>query len=138
MIREIVKDETILRQKSAPFVFGEDDYLIQDLLDTANKHIENCAGLASIQIGVPKKIILVKQKDNYNVFINPMIISKSIGTYIAREGCLSVDGTKLVKRHRSVKVVWTTPQGKKKVQEFNGFVAEIIQHECDHLHGILI
>ncbi len=138
MIREIVKDETILKQKSVSFVFGEDDYLIQDMLDTANKHIENCAGLASIQIGVPKKIILVKQKDNYSVFINPMIIKKSLETYVANEGCLSVDGIKPVKRHRSVKVVWTTPQGKKKVQEFKGFIAEVIQHECDHLHGILI
>ena len=51
---------------------------------------------------------------------------------------MSVDGIHAVKRHNSVKVMWTTAQGKKKVQEFNGFVAEIIQHECDHLQGVLI
>ena len=138
MKREIVKDTEILTQKSVPFVFGEDDYLIQDMLDTANEHKERCAGLACIQIGIPKKIILVKQNDKYDVFINPMIIKKSPKTYIAQEGCLSVDGIHSVKRHNSVKVMWTTAQCKKKVQEYNGFVAEIIQHECDHLQGILI
>jgi peptide deformylase len=138
MVKEIVKDTEILTQKSVSFVFGEDDYLIQDMLDTANEHKERCAGLACIQIGIPKKIVLVKQNDKYNVFINPMIIKKSLKTYIAQEGCLSVDGIHAVKRHNSVKVMWTTAQGKKKVQEFNGFIAEIIQHECDHLQGVLI
>lgn len=138
MIKEIIKDEKVLTQKSVQFVFGEDDYLIQDMLDTANEYKENCAGLACIQIGIPKKIILVKSNDKYNVLINPMVIKKSPKTYIAQEGCLSVDGIKTVKRHNSVKVMWTTAQGKKKVQEFNGFVAEIIQHEIDHLNGILI
>lgn len=138
MIKDIIKDEKVLTQKSVQFVFGKDDYLIQDMLDTANEYKENCAGLACIQIGIPKKIILVKSNDKYNVLINPMIIKKSPKTYIAQEGCLSVDGIKTVKRHNSVKVMWTTAQGKKKVQEFNGFVAEIIQHEIDHLNGILI
>ena len=138
MVREIVKDENILKQKSISFIFGEDDYLIQDMLDTANEHKEMCAGLACIQIGIPKKIILVKQDGKYIPFINPVIIKKSTKTYTTKEGCLSVDGMKIVKRHCAVRIVYSTPQGKKKAQEFNGYTAQIIQHEIDHLHGILI
>lgn len=138
MIREIVKDENLLKQKSTNFVFGEDDYLIEDMLDTANAHKERCAGLACIQIGIAKKIILVKQNDKFIPFINPVIIKKSPKTFIAQEGCLSLDGIRAVKRHRAVKVMYSTVQGKLKVQEFNGFIAEVIQHECDHLNGVLI
>lgn len=138
MIKEIVKDENILRQKSELFVIGEDDYLITDMIDTANSHKDNCAGLACIQIGVAKRVILVKQNNSYVVFINPMIIKKNPKTYITKEGCLSLDGMRAVKRHKSVKVVYTTIQGKRKVQEFNGYVAQIIQHEIDHCNGILI
>ena len=67
MVKEIVKYTEILAQKSVPFVFDEDDYLIQDMLDTANGHKERCAGPACIQIGTPKKIVLVKQNDKCNV-----------------------------------------------------------------------
>ena len=138
MIKDIIKDESFLIQKSEPFVFGEDDYLIQDLLDTANEHKENCAGLACIQIGVPKKVILVRQGNKFVPFINPTIIQKSPKTYVATEGCLSLEGTRTVKRHHSVKVVWTTPEGARKAKMFNGFVAEILQHEIDHCNGIII
>ena len=137
MERPITKDESILTAKSVPFIFGEDDYLIQDMLDTANAH-DTCIGLACIQIGIAKKLILVKQGDKFVPFINPIILKRSSKTYIAQEGCLSVDGTREVKRHYSVKVMWTTPKGKKKMQEFNGLHAQIIQHEIDHLEGKLI
>lgn len=138
MIRDIIKDESMLSQKSEHFIFGEDDYLIADLIDTANEHRDNCAGLASIQIGVPKRIVVVKQGNKYIPFINPMIIQKSPQTYIATEGCLSLDGTRQVKRHSSIKVVWRTANGQRKVQMFNGFTAEVLQHEIDHCNGITI
>ena len=138
MIRDIVKDTAVLQQKSLPFVFEEDEFLIPDLLDTAKAHGENCVGLAAIQIGIPKRVILVRFGKNFIPFINPMIIHKSTKTYEADEGCLSLEGTRRVKRHKSVKVVWTEPSGKKRVQEFIGFPAQILQHEIDHCNGILI
>lgn len=138
MIKEIIKDENILKQKSEPFVFGEDDYLINDLLDTANAHKDNCAGLACIQIGVAKRVILVRQGDDFIPFINPMIIKRSPKTYIAKEGCLSLNGMRTVKRHNSIKVMWSDLNQKRKVQEFYGYIAEILQHEIDHCKGILI
>lgn len=138
MVCEIIKDIETLSQKSRPFILGEDDYIIRDLLDTAEAHKENCAGLASIQIGIPKRVILVRQGDTFVPFINPMIIKRSTSTYVADEGCLSLDGTRRVRRHHSIKVTWTTPSGKKRVQDFNGFIAQVIQHETDHCNGILI
>lgn len=140
MIKDIVKDTEALQQKSEPFEFGKDDYLIEDLLDTAHAHIfeGGCVGLAAVQIGVPKKAIVVMIGNRFVPLINPVIITRSPQTFIATEGCLSLEGTREVKRHRHVKVAYTTPHGVKKMQSFSGFPAQIIQHECDHLNGILI
>ena len=138
MVREIIKDTEILAQKSERFVIGQDEHLIKDMLDTANAHKDNCVGLACIQIGVPKRGILVKHGDKFVPYINPMIVSRSPITYVAEEGCLSVDGLHKVKRHYSIKLIYADRNGKTKSGIFNGFLAEIIQHECDHLNGILI
>lgn len=138
MVREIIKDTNFLTQKSEPFIFEQDIPLLQDMLDTANAHKENCAGLAAPQIGELKRVIMVRQGDKFAPFINPKITMKSRETYMAEEGCLSLDGKRKVKRHYSVMVSYTTKNGKNKVQQFSGYIAEIIQHEVDHLYGVLI
>lgn len=138
MIKEIIKDTQILQQKSEEFKFGEDDYLITDLIDTANANIENCAGLACIQIGTAKKVVVVRMGDKFVPMINPMIIKRSQETFMAKEKCLSLEGEREVKRHRKIKVGYTTQNGKRKCEDFGGFIAQVIQHECDHLKGILI
>lgn len=138
MVREIVKDTEILTQKSERFVIGQDEHLIKDMLDTANAHKDRCVGLACIQIGNPKRVILVRQGDKFVPYINPMIVGKSAKTYTAEEGCLSVEGLHSVKRHYSIKLIYTDRNGKTRSGNFNGFTAQIIQHECDHLNGVLI
>ena len=138
MVREITKDLDVLSQKSEDFIPGLDDHLITDMLDTANAHKDNCAGLACIQIGVPKRIIIVRSGDGFMVFCNPAIVKRSAKTYMATEGCLSLDGSREVKRHNSVMVSWVTPKGKRNVKEFIGWIAEILQHEIDHTCGKLI
>ena len=138
MVREITKDLDVLSQKSEDFIPGLDDHLITDMLDTANAHKDNCAGLACIQIGVPKRIILVRSGDGFMVFCNPAIVKRSAKTYMATEGCLSLDGSREVKRHNSVMVSWVTPKDKRNVREFTGWIAEILQHEIDHCNSILI
>lgn len=138
MVREITKDPEILSRKSVDFIPGLDDHLIADMLDTANAHKDNCAGLACIQIGINKRIILVRDGDDFKVFCNPAIVKRSAKTYMATEGCLSLDGSREVKRHNSVMVSWVTPKGKRNVKEFSGWIAEILQHEIDHCNGILI
>lgn len=138
MVKDIVKDINVLQQKSERFILGEDDYLIQDLIDTANEHYNNCAGLACIQIGIPKRVIVVKIGDKFIPFINPTIIKRSQQVYMANERCLSLDGEREVKRHKRVMVGYTTKDGKNKCEDLGGFIAQVFQHECDHLNGILI
>ena len=147
MVRTIIKDEKMLRQKSDKFMFANvsdmsynvgDEYLIQDILETAEYHKDNCVGLAAIQMGIPKRLIAVKMGDKFVPMINPVIIQKSKNTYIAIEGCLSLEGQREVRRHQSIKVAYTTRNNKPKVETFKGFIAEIIQHEVDHTNGILI
>lgn len=140
MVKEINKDISTLTQRSEPFDFDSDAdaELLKDLLDTAYAHKENCAGLAAIQIGVPKRLILVRQGNKFIPFINPIIINKSQKTYLAEEGCLSVEGQHWVRRHHSIKVLYSQANNKTCIKEFNGFTAEIIQHEVDHCNGILI
>lgn len=137
-IKDIVKDTAILTQKSVPFVFGEDDAIIQDLQDTATAHEDNCAGLAAIQLGIPKRVIVVKEGNKFVTYINPVIVKRSRESYMATEGCLSLEGARTVRRYRSVMVSYTTSNGKKKSKTFDGFVAEILQHEIDHCNGVLI
>lgn len=138
MVREIVTDKKILTQKSERFVIGKDEYLIADMLDTANAHKDRCAGLACIQIGVPKRVILVKQGDKFVPYINPIIVHKSITTYTAKEECLSLKGARSVKRHHQIKLMYSDKNGRSRSKVFEGFTAEVIQHECDHLNGVLI
>lgn len=147
MVREIVKDIDILKKKSDRFEFDNisdmtinygSDQLIQDLLDTADAHREECLGLASIQIGVPKRVIIVRINNKFIPFINPTIIQKSKATYSVKESCLSLDGEREVSRHHVIKVGYTARNGKPIVKTFRGITAQIIQHEIDHLNGILI
>ena len=138
MIRDIVKDTKILQQKSEKFIIDRDEYLVSDMIDTANEHGNNCVGLACVQIGVPKRVIIVRNGDRFSVYRNPSIIQKSPKTYTAEESCLSLDGKRTVRRHKSIKLLYVDKNGKSKIEVFNGYVAQIIQHECDHLNGILI
>lgn len=138
MIREIVKDTEFLQQVSERADINADKQLFDDLVDTAQANVPNCVGLAAPQIGVLKKAIVVMTNAGWKVFVNPTIIARSKETYIAVEGCLSIEGKREVKRHKWIKVAFQQPNGKTQTIQYSGFIAEIIQHECDHLRGVLI
>ena len=138
MFKEIVKDEDILTQKSEKFIFGQDEYIIDDMIDTAEAHKDNCVGLAAVQIGQLKRVILARSGDKFVPFINPSIIQKGGGTYTAVEGCLSVEGEHEVKRHKWIRVRYQTRSGKTIIDFIDKHLAQIIQHEIDHLNGVLI
>ena len=137
MIREIVKDHFILSQKCDKAT-REDQDIITDLLDTINAHKETCVGMAANMIGVRKRIIVVKDNQKYLVMINPQIIKTSSQSYETQEGCLSRQGTKKTKRYEKIKVEYRDQDFKIKIKTFQGFTAQIIQHEIDHCEGILI
>lgn len=137
-VKEIVKDLNFLSQQSGSFNPNHDYHIIQDLLDTTEAHKENCAGLAAVQIGYHVRAIVVKINGKFVPFTNPVYSKLGAKTYSVEEGCLSVEGRHLVKRSQVIMLSYDGPNGKRKYQKFNGYTAQIIQHEVDHLNGVLI
>ena len=139
MIKEIVKDVEFLKQKSEDFSFETDKDLIQDLLDTAEHHGVNCAGLAAPQIGIHKRAIVILTNAGFKPMLNPVIFWKDLKSkYNTVEGCLSLDGERETKRFRRIKVKYTNENKVTIIKQFDGYQAQIIQHEVDHLNGVLI
>ena len=100
-------------------------------------------GLAAIQVGVPKRIIVIdlskeKEKKNPLYFVNPELITKSKKDASYEEGCLSVPNQFAeISRPDSCKVKYLDYNGSEKILEAQGLLATCIQHEMDHLEGIL-
>lgn len=136
MQKPIVKDEAFLAQKSQPATFM-DINVAQDLLDTLAAHAEHCVGLAANMIGVQKRIIAVNIGPTNIAMLNPEIVKRS-GKYLTEEGCLSLTGERQTVRYEKITVTYLDMQFKPHKQSFSGFTAQIIQHELDHCHGILI
>jgi len=136
MVREIMRDQFFLSRKSGPAT-AEDLSVADDLLDTLAFHREGCVGMAANMIGVAKRIIAFDNEGQYMVMFNPVIVKKS-GPYDAEEGCLSLDGVRKTKRYQSIKVQYQTREFQTRLKTFTGWTARIIQHELDHLEGIII
>ena len=136
MICEICKDESFLAQK-AEIATPVDRAAAQDLLDTLRFHKDGCVGMAANMIGVNKRIIVFDNDGDYVLMFNPVIVKKS-SPYEVEEGCLSLTGTRSVKRYKSIKVQWQNEDFQTRLKTFTGWTAEIIQHEIDHCEGILI
>lgn len=136
MVRPIVHDPLFLAQKSLPAA-PEDAAVAQDLLDTLTAHADGCVGMAANMIGVNKRIIAVENEGSYLVMLNPEILRRS-APYDTEEGCLSLSGTRPVRRWNSIKVRWQNEQFQTRIKTFTGWTAQIIQHEIDHCEGILI
>ncbi len=136
MIREIIHDPVFLARKSAPATEA-DLSVAQDLLDTLRAHLDHCVGLAANMIGERKRIIAVCSGPLIMIMLNPKILRKS-GEYETEESCLSLEGKRPTRRYRTVSVQWQDQQMKSHTDTLNGFVAQVVQHEIDHLNGILI
>ena len=136
MIRPIMKDPIFLSQKSATATVM-DLPVAQDLRDTLEAHRDGCVGMAANMIGAAKRIISVDDNGNATVMFNPEIV-KCSGAYEAEEGCLSLTGTRKARRYRTIKVRYQNEQFQTRLKTYTGFTAQIIQHEIDHLGGVLI
>jgi len=130
--------EPVLREKALPVkeITPEILNLIKDMAETM--YTASGVGLAALQVGVPKRIILVDgEEDGLIVLINPMII-KSEGEVVAEEGCLSVpDIYSQVKRSSKVTIKALNENGDPIEITEEGLIARALQHEIDHLDGIL-
>ena len=137
MIRPLVHDPFLLARKSTPA--GKEDLdTARDLLDTLAAHKDSCVGMAANMIGVTKCIIAFDCEGNYLVMPNPEILSAS-GDYETEESCLSLlGGPRKTKRFQKIKVRWQNEALQTRIKTFTGWTAQIIQHESDHCHGILI
>lgn len=136
MICPICKDILFLSQRSSEAT-AEDLSVAQDLLDTLQAHRAECVGMAANMIGVAKNIIAFDNEGTDMVMFNPKII-KCAGPYEAEEGCLSLSGTRKTKRYQSIKVQYQNDKFQTRLKTFTGWTAQIIQHELDHLHGVII
>lgn len=136
MIKEINRDIFILSQKSVPAT-ENDRQTGEDLLETLIANSERCVGMAANMIGVSKNIIAINDNNNYTVMYSPEIL-KADKEYETEEGCLSLDGVRKTKRYRKIKVRYLDKDFKIKIKTYDGFTAQIIQHEIDHLSGIII
>ena len=136
MVKPIMRDIFFLGQKSEPATVM-DLQVAKDLQDTLAAHRNACVGMAANMIGYRKRTIIVSAGPVDIVMHNPVMVKKS-GPYEAEEGCLSLDGKRKATRYQEIEVRYQDMAFKEQTQRFSGFVAEIVQHEMDHLEGKII
>ena len=137
MVRPLVHDPLLLARKSLP-AGPEDLEAAQDLMDTLLAHRETCVGMAGNMVGVLRRIIVFFDGSEPVMMLNPKIL-RCTGPYDTQEGCLSLlGGPRGTKRYQKIKVEYQTPDFKTRLKTYEGFTAQIIQHEVDHCDGILI
>lgn len=137
--------DLVLREHCAPV-----DDITPEVLKTMDEMVQmmraqNGVGLAAPQVGVTKRFLVMMNPETEEVFkmINPRITSRSTETVVMEEGCLSVLGSDdlpvyaNVTRPAVVSVEWTGENGKQYAAEMSGIMARIVQHETDHLDGVL-
>ena len=137
--------DLVLREKCSPVAD-----ITSELLKTMDEMVkmmqsQNGVGLAAPQVGITKRFLVMMNPDTNAIYrmINPEIVSHSDETCVMEEGCLSVlgpDGLPVysnVRRPESVDVKWTDENGKEMSMRMSGVPARIVQHETDHLDGVL-
>lgn len=136
MVKAIVKDPLFLAQKSEPATV-EDQQVITDLLDTLRANLDHCVGLAANMIGVKKNVIVVAAGPFQFAMVNA-VITKKKGSFQTEEGCLSLEGVRACTRYKEIEVDYLDQNFNRQHGKFVGWTAQIIQHELDHVAGIVI
>lgn len=141
MIKEIITDRELL---SVPSVICDDpeliDQIVQDLLDTAEEHKDQCIGLAANQIGYNYRIFIVLTVKGFAPFINPDVVCKFGGQKQYYEACLSRpdEPPVRVRRYKRIKIRLQDGKGGEALIAADGIMGRCIQHELDHCDGVLI
>ena len=132
MKKPIISDMQILRQKSLPATPDEVKAILQDLNDTLD--LKRGLGLSAIQIGIPKNVAIIRHDGVKIDLINPEILERDEKIIVKDEGCLSLTGIKITTdRYNYIKI-----DNNVKIEEYRGLLAICVQHEVDHLRGLLI
>ena len=135
----IGKDHPMLRKKAAkvPKVTKEVKTLVKSMLETMVE--ANGIGLAAPQVGESIRLIIAPVGGKMVALINPEITMKSKETAVDEEGCLSLPNVYLpITRSANILVTYTDAQGKAQERKLEGLEARVVQHEVDHLDGVLI
>ncbi len=145
--------DPILRAKSAPVERVDDDLqrLIADMFDTMYK--APGIGLAAVQVAVPRRVVVIDLQDpepvgegeeegppvrRPHVFVNPQIVHRSDARKVYNEGCLSIpEQYAEIERPDIVRARWLDAQGREQEGDFDGLMSVCLQHEVDHLDGVL-
>ena len=144
MIRKIlIEPDPILRKRCSNLEIVDDD--VRKLMDQmlATMYDAPGIGLAAIQIGILKRLVVIdiskdQEKKNPIFLVNPVILNKSKATSVYEEGCLSLPGQFAeIERPAECVVKYVDYNGKEKELEAKGLLATCVQHEVDHLDGIL-
>ena len=140
-ILTIPQHQSALRQKSTPLdpslIISQDMQKFFDNLSQTMLQADG-AGLAAPQVSKLIRVAAINIDGQSTIIINPVIIKKSWFKDIAEEGCLSIPNVYgEVKRHKKIKLEYFDPQGNFHKTKFKNMTARIIQHEIDHLDGIL-
>ena len=134
-------DEDLMLRTSTELAQWDTDEalaVIIDLLDTKRHFEALCVGLAATQIGSSLRIAVVQSTRGDLVMINPQVLASSGKKDVKRESCMSIWGfTAPVERREKVEISYTDEHGVSQIERFAGFTARVIQHEVDHLDGIL-
>ena len=136
MVKPIMRDMIFLSQKSSPAT-KNDTQVIDDLRDTLAANKDRCIGMAANMIGVKKRVIIVNVGFGNMIMVNPRITKKAL-PYDTEEGCLSLDGVRKTTRYKEIEVEFQDINFKRQKKSFSDLTAQIIQHEIDHLDGIII
>ena len=139
MIRELTKDQELLSTRCEPAT-PEDAELAQDLIDTVLS-LEDGACLAANQIGVTKAVVVYLDDDRKpHVMYNPKLML-GLGASKTIEGCLTLDEPSKVTRYARIKVTFDELVDggfRTRRRDYNGWIAQMIQHMIDHCNGKLV
>ncbi|MSQ78704.1 MAG: peptide deformylase [Flavobacteriaceae bacterium] len=145
----IAYGDSILRNVSKEIdrMFPNLDEFIANMYETM--YATNGVGIAAPQLGIPARLFVIDSREMYNkdgiegqglkqIFINPEIINETGQNWEYEEGCLSIPGIREnVRRRPTIKVRFTNENWEDQTTEFDGYTARVIQHENDHLDGVL-
>ena len=139
-IREYPDPVLSMKAKSVGTIGPKELRLIQDMIETMYQ--EDGVGLAAPQVGISQRIIVVSpegEPGEEEVYINPEIFESSQDEEVGPEGCLSLPGVSCdVRRTKRIRLRALDLQGKQRTQDLKDFHARVVQHEIDHLNGVLL
>ena len=136
MVQPIMHDPLFLARKSVPATKA-DAQIARDLMDTLIANREACVGMAANMIGKAVAIIAFNDEGKFTLMYNPEITKKD-ESYETEEGCLSLAGVRKTTRYQTIRVRFQDAQWRTLTKTYRGWSAQIIQHEVDHINGILI